>query len=67
MRQQSEKGISLPKGELLDNISGTAKFIDNWESSHQLFTQHVYNSSRVPQESVLQRSLNDEFESWVPD
>ena len=47
-------------------LSATAKFIDNWESSHQLFTQHVYNSSRVPQESLLQRSLNDEFEKqWL--
>lgn len=47
-------------------LTATAKFIDNWESSNQLFTQHVYNSSRVSQSSLLQRSLNDEFEKqWL--
>lgn len=47
-------------------LSATAKFIDNWESSNQLFTQHVYSSSRERQHSLLQRSLNDEFEKqWL--
>ncbi len=49
-------------------LTTTAKFIDNWESSQQLFTQHYFNANgtQEPSKSVLQQSLNDEFEKqWL--
>lgn len=49
-------------------LTATAKFIDNWESSQQLFTQHSFHpdGTRDPSQSVLQQSLNDEFEKqWL--
>lgn len=49
-------------------LSATAKYIDNWESSNQLFTQNTFNSNRTidPSKSLLQQSLNDEYEKqWL--
>ena len=49
-------------------FTATVKYIDNWESSEQLFTQHYYEPSGTqdPSKSVLQQSLNDEFEKqWL--
>ncbi|MGZ8510502.1 MAG: TonB-dependent receptor domain-containing protein [Chitinophagaceae bacterium] len=49
-------------------LTATARYIDNWESSQQLFTQHYFHpdGSRDPSRSVLQQSLNDEFEKqWL--
>ena len=40
------------------------KFLDNWESSNQLFTQNYFkpNGEPVPDQNLLQQSLNDEYE-----
>lgn len=40
------------------------KYLDNWESSDQLFTQKYFNTSggEDPDRTVLQNSLNDESE-----
>jgi ferric enterobactin receptor len=49
-------------------LSATAKYIDNWESSNQLFTQHYFlpNGTQDQSKSVLQQSLNDEYEKqWL--
>jgi outer membrane receptor protein involved in Fe transport len=49
-------------------LTATTKFIDNWESSQQLFTQHYFhaNGTQDASKSVLQQSLNDEFEKqWL--
>lgn len=48
------------------NLTATVKYIDNWESSNQLFTQNSFKPNRDPDGSVLQQSLNDEFEKqWL--
>lgn len=44
------------------------KFLDNWESSNQLFTQRFFNPNGTEDNTkgVLQNSLNDEFEKhWL--
>ena len=43
------------------------KFLDNWESSYQLFTHRYYNPGRVEDSprSTLERSLNDEYEKQL--
>lgn len=49
-------------------LVASVKFIDNWENSDQLFTQHYFKPTGVqdPSKSVLQRSVNDEFEKqWL--
>jgi ferric enterobactin receptor len=50
------------------NLTAEIKFIDNWERSNQLFTQNAFKpdgSIDVP-ETILQNSLNDEFEkNWI--
>lgn len=49
-------------------LIATVKYIDNWESSDQLFTQNYFkpNGTQDPSKSVLQQSLNDEFEKqWL--
>ena len=49
-------------------LTATAKYIDNWESSEQLFTQHSFTPTGTPEpaKSVLQQSLNDEYEKqWL--
>lgn len=46
----------------------TAKYIDNWESSDQTFTQYGFHADRSsdPTTSLLQKSLNDEYEKqWL--
>ncbi len=66
----SEYTISYKKTfkEKDHELTATAKFIDNWESSQQLFTQHSFHpdGTQDPSQSVLQQSLNDEFEKqWL--
>jgi outer membrane receptor protein involved in Fe transport len=49
-------------------LTAEAKYIDNWESSDQLFTQHYFQANGVQDEtkSVLQQSPNDEYEKqWL--
>ncbi len=42
------------------------KFLDNWESSDQWFTQDKFAPDGTPIASTLERSLNDEFEKqWL--
>lgn len=43
------------------------KFLDNWESSYQLFTHHYYDPERVEDNGrgTLERSLNDEYEKQL--
>jgi ferric enterobactin receptor len=44
------------------------KFLDNWESSDQTFTQHLFSPEGVedPSRALLQRSINDESEKqWL--
>jgi hypothetical protein len=45
-------------------LTAAAKYIDNWESSTQLFTQHYFDANGVQEvsKSILQQSLNDEYE-----
>jgi outer membrane receptor protein involved in Fe transport len=49
-------------------LTAAAKYIDNWESSNQLFTQYYFapNGVQDNSKSMLQQSLNDEFEKqWL--
>ena len=49
-------------------LTAAAKYIDNWESSTQLFTQHYFDANGVQDisKSILQQSLNDEYEKqWL--
>jgi ferric enterobactin receptor len=49
-------------------LTGEIKFLDNWESSDQLFTQRTFQPDGTEQagQSTLERSLNDEFEkTWL--
>jgi outer membrane receptor protein involved in Fe transport len=49
-------------------LSATVKYIDNWESSNQVFTQYSFDPSGIqdPSKSVLQKSPNDEYEKqWL--
>ena len=43
------------------------KFLDNWESSYQLFTHRYYSPEGIedPSRSTLERSINDEFEKQL--
>ncbi len=44
------------------------KYIDNWENSYQVFTQHYFepNGTEDVSKSILQNSENDEFEKhWL--
>jgi outer membrane receptor protein involved in Fe transport len=43
------------------------KFLDNWESSYQLFTHRYFNPERAEDLSreTLERSINDEFEKQL--
>lgn len=43
------------------------KFLDNWESSYQLFTHRYYNPERVEDNdrATLERSINDEYEKQL--
>lgn len=47
-------------------LSGEVKFLDNWESSDQWFTQNKFTNDGTAVGSTLERSLNDEFEKqWL--
>lgn len=49
-------------------LSATIKYIDNWESSRQTFTQNFFDpaGSEDPSKSVIQKSPNDEYEKhWL--
>lgn len=49
-------------------LISTVKYIDNWESSYQLFTQHAYDpgGTQDRSKSILQNSINDEYEKhWL--
>lgn len=43
------------------------KFLDNWESSYQLFTHRYYNPEGMedPSRGTLERSINDEYEKQL--
>lgn len=50
------------------DLTAAAKYIDNWESSNQLFTQNYFSSNGVQDKakSILQQSGNDEYEKqWL--
>jgi outer membrane receptor protein involved in Fe transport len=49
-------------------LTAAAKYIDNWESSNQLFTQNYFSSNGAQDKtkSILQQSPNDEYEKqWL--
>lgn len=47
-------------------LTAEVKFLDNWESSDQTFTQHEYFPDANEKSSRKERSLNDEFEKqWL--
>lgn len=58
-----KKGFKDPGHELVAEV----KYLDNWESSDQLFTQNTFKPSGVEDtaQSLVQRSLNDEFEKQL--
>lgn len=49
------------------DLIAEAKFLDNWESSDQTFTQDYFNPDLSPDQSknLLQKSLNDESEKTL--
>ncbi|MFY7826193.1 MAG: TonB-dependent receptor domain-containing protein [Flectobacillus sp.] len=50
------------------NFSAEVRYIDNWERSDQLFTQNAFkpNGSVDQAQTLLQNSLNDEYEKqWL--
>lgn len=49
------------------SLTAEVKFLDNWESSDQLFTQHYFepNGTEVASRGVVQKSLNDEYEKTL--
>lgn len=57
----SYKKTYAKKGQ---EFNAEVRFLDNWESSDQLFTQEYFTPSETPitTKSLLQNSLNDEFE-----
>lgn len=54
-------------GEKDHELLAEVKFLDNWESSHQLFTHRYFNADGTENDalSTLERSLNDEFEKQL--
>jgi ferric enterobactin receptor len=48
-------------------LVGEVKFLDNWESSQQLFTEHNFQPDGTEDHgrSIVQTSLNDEFEKQL--
>ena len=48
-------------------LSAEVKFLDNWESSQQLFTQHYFlpNGSEDVTKAIIQKSPNDESEKQL--
>ncbi|MGZ5135180.1 MAG: TonB-dependent receptor domain-containing protein [Flavitalea sp.] len=66
----SEYNISFKKtfDKKEHEFTASVKFIDNWESSDQLFTQHSFDPNGIqdPAKSIIQKSLNDEYEKqWL--
>ena len=66
----SEYSLNYKKtfGSKEHELIAAAKYIDNWESSTQLFTQHYFDANGVQDvsKSILQQSLNDEYEKqWL--
>jgi outer membrane receptor protein involved in Fe transport len=49
------------------DLIAEAKFLDNWETSNQLFVQNFFNAdmSPDPSKNLLQRSVNDESEKQL--
>lgn len=58
-----KKSFAEKDHELLAEV----KFLDNWESSYQLFTHRYYNTDGTEDNArgTLERSLNDEFEKQL--
>lgn len=58
-----KKSFSEKDHELVAEV----KFLDNWESSYQLFTHRYYSPERAEDapRSTLERSINDEFEKQL--
>ncbi len=49
-------------------LNAEVKYIDNWESSNQLFTQHFFlpDGNEDVAKAIIQKSPNDEFEKqWL--
>lgn len=48
-------------------LTAEVKYLDNWESSNQMFYQHYFanGGAMVPVTSITQRSLNDEWEKHL--
>ncbi|GAA4467363.1 outer membrane beta-barrel family protein [Nibrella saemangeumensis] len=48
-------------------LTADVRYLDNWESSDQYFTQKTFNPDGTPSKlpSILQRSLNDETEKQL--
>ena len=44
------------------DLTGEVKYLDNWESSNQLFTQYRYTPDNTLDSSRVETSLNDESE-----
>jgi ferric enterobactin receptor len=66
----SEYALSYKKDFARKNhtFSVEVRFLDNWESSNQLFTQNAFLANGTPdtQQTILQNSLNDEYEKqWL--
>ncbi len=57
----SYKKTYAKKGQ---EFNAEVRFLDNWESSDQLFTQEYFTPSEAPisTKSLVQNSLNDEYE-----
>lgn len=47
------------------DLTGEIKYLDNWESSNQLFTQYSYTPEGTETDSRIETSLNDEFEKQL--
>lgn len=56
-----KKSFAEKDHELLAEI----KFLDNWESSYQLFTHQYFDPDKTEYKNSLERSLNDEFEKQL--
>lgn len=48
-------------------FNAEVRYLDNWETSDQLFTQNAVNENGtvIPSQTFLQNSLNDEFEKQL--